>query len=585
MNNEKIAEMFENIADLLELKGEQRFTTLAYEKAARAIGQLPTELEQMVREGSDLKEVHGIGDAISKKITELVQTGKIEFYEKLRAEFPEGIVEMMHVPGLGPRTAGRLWKELGVENLDALEAALKDGRVAAMPRLGTKAAEKLLRNLAEARTRDARMPIARALRAGERMVESLRTACPSIRRLALAGSLRRYEETIGNIDLVCSAGDPQQVLEALEQLPNVTQRLGRTADAASVLLSEGIRADLRVVPDSGFGSALQFYTGNWQQNVMLRERAKALGLELQGDADAATGMIGRYPEEDEVYWRLGLQPVPPELRVGADEVDVAARKAIPRLVEVGDVRGDLHVHTNWTDGRDEMELMVVAARARGLAYVAITDHSVGRGIANGLSLERLAQHMEQVGRVEKQVGGIRVLRGTEMDIRADGSLDYEDGVLEKLDWVIGSIHSAMDQDAEKMTERIIRAMHSPHVDVIGHLTTRLIGERPPIRADFEAIFKAAAETGTALEINASPERLDLKGAHAARARELGVPLVISTDSHNTEAMDNTRFGVAIACRGWCGPRDILNTLPLPDFLAYLALPKLERLKAFHRHGR
>lgn len=585
MNNDKIAEIFKNIADLLELKGEQRFTTLAYEKAARAIGQLPTELEQMVREGSDLKEVPGIGDAISKKITELVQTGKMEFYEKLRAEFPEGIVEMMHIPGLGPKTAGRLWKELGVENLDALEVALKDGRVAAMPRLGTKAAEKLLRNLAGARTRDARMPIARAMRAGERMVESLRTACPSIRRLTLAGSLRRYEETIGNIDMVCSAGDPQQVLEALEQLPNVTQRLGRTADAASVLLSEGIRADLRVVPDSGFGSALQFYTGNRQHNGLLRQRAKALGLELHGDADAATGIIGRYPEEDEMYRHLGLQLVPPELRVGAGEVDAAARKAIPRLVEVGDVRGDLHVHTNWTDGRDEMELMVVAARARGLAYVAITDHSVGRGIANGLNLERLAQHMEQVGRVEKQVGGIRVLRGTEMDIRADGSLDYEDGVLEKLDWVIGSIHSAMDQDAEKMTERIIRAMHSPHVDVIGHLTTRLIGERPPIRADFEAIFKAAAETGTALEVNASPERLDLKDAHAARARELGVLLVISTDSHNTEAMDNTRFGVAIARRGWCGPRDILNTLPLPDFLAYLALPKPERIKAFHRHGR
>jgi DNA polymerase (family 10) len=232
-----------------------------------------------------------------------------------------------------------------------------------------------------------------------------------------------------------------------------------------------------------------------------------------------------------------------------------------------------------------MELMVVAARTRGLTYVAITDHSVGRGIANGLNLERLAQHMEQVVRIEKTVGGIKVLRGTEMDIRADGSLDYEDGILEKLDWVIGSVHSAMDQDAEKMTERIIRAMHSPHVDVIGHLTTRLIGERPPIRADFEAIFKAAAETGTALEVNASPERLDLKDAHVARARELGVPLVISTDSHNTEAMDNTRFGVAIARRGWCEPRDILNTLPLADFLAYLRLPKPERIKAFHRHGR
>jgi DNA polymerase (family 10) len=585
MNNEQIAETFENIADLLELKGEQRFTTLAYERVARTIGQLPTELEQMVREGRDLKEIPGIGDAISKKITELVQTGKLEFYEKLRAEFPEGIVEMLQVPGLGPKTAGRLWKELGVEDLNALEAALKDGRVAAMPRMGAKAAEKLLRNLGEARAKDARMPIARAMRAGERLVESLRSACPGIRRLALVGSLRRYEETIGNIDLVCSAGAPTEVLDALERLPNVSQRLGRSSDSASVLLSEGIRVDLRIVPESGFGSALQFYTGNRQHNTLLRERLKALGSALDSDPDAATGIIGRFAEEDEVYRHLGLQPIPPELRVGAREVEAAARNAIPRLVEVGDIRGDLHVHTNWTDGRDEMELMVVAARTRGLTYVAITDHSVGRGIANGLNLERLAQHMEQVVRIEKTVGGIKVLRGTEMDIRADGSLDYEDGILEKLDWVIGSVHSAMDQDAEKMTERIIRAMHSPHVDVIGHLTTRLIGERPPIRADFEAIFKAAAETGTALEVNASPERLDLKDAHVARARELGVPLVISTDSHNTEAMDNTRFGVAIARRGWCEPRDILNTLPLADFLAYLRLPKPERIKAFHRHGR
>ena len=280
-----------------------------------------------------------------------------------------------------------------------------------------------------------------------------------------------------------------------------------------------------------------------------------------------------------------MQYIPPELRQGVGEVKAAIENRIPRLVEVRDIRGDLHDHSDWSDGRDPMEAMVLAAGERGLEYMAMTDHSVGRGIANGLSVERLERQIEAVRQLERDIGGIRLLCGTEMDIRADGTLDYYDNVLEGLDWVIGSIHSGMGQDSATMTERIIKAMHSPHVDVIGHLSTRLVGERQPVEADYEAIFRAAAETGTALEINASPERLDLRDSHAARARELGVPLVISTDAHTTEALNNTRFGVGVARRAWCEPRHILNTLPFDKFLEYLTTPKSERTEAFARLAR
>ncbi|MBM3944971.1 MAG: DNA polymerase/3'-5' exonuclease PolX, partial [SAR202 cluster bacterium] len=533
MNNAQIAEVFEIIADLLVMKGEQAFTVRAYERVARTIDHLSIELEQLIREGKNLRDIEGIGEAISKKITELVQTGKMPFYEDLKAEFPPGIIDIIQLPGVGPKTAQRLWKEGGIETLDALEAAAKDGRVAAMPRMGAKAAEKILRGIQTARTSDARMPIARASRAAERVAAALIDGCLGLRRLTIAGSLRRFEETIGNIDLVAHADAPAEVLDALEKLPNATERLARSDDSASVMLSEGIRADLRVVRREGYGSTLQYYTGSKSHNEALEAWAKAKGAALP-----APGADDGYEDEEALYGALGLQFIPPELRVGGHEIEVASKHEIPKLVEVADIRGDLHDHTNWTDGRDAMEDMVAAAKARGLQYIAITDHSVGRGIANGLTIERLAQHGALVAEVEQSIGGIRVLRGTEMDIRADGSLDYDEGVLEKLDWVIGSIHSAMDQDEAKMTDRIIKAMRSPHVDVIGHLTTRLIGERPPIRADFEAIFRAAAETGTAMEVNASPERLDLKDTHVARARELGVPLVISTDSHAAESLDN-----------------------------------------------
>ena len=586
MNNARIAEVFENIAGLLEMRGDSVFTIRAYQRAARTIERLPAEVGDMVRQEEDLREIPGIGQAISDKIKELVNTGSLEYYQTLKPEFPEGILDLMHVPGLGPKTTMRVWKELGITNLEELEQSIVDGRLATLPRLGKKTADNILRHIEFARSKGDRMPIGRALRIAEGVMGGLRERCSSITRLVAAGSLRRFEETIGDIDLVCTSANPQEPLDALVALPNVAEVLGHGGTKASVILEEGIQVDLRVVENDLYGSLVQYFTGNQQHNIQLRDYANKMGLSLNeyGITETATGEVQRFSDEESFYARLGLQYVPPELRQGIWEIDLAIQASIPELVRQGDIRGDLHVHTDWSDGRDPMEVMIASAKDRGLEYVAITDHSAGRGIANGLSPQRLRGQMAQLRELEQRIGGIRVLCGTEMDIRADGTLDYSDDILKELDWVIGSIHSAMGQDSGTMTERIIKAMRNPYVSVIGHLSTRLIGERQPIEADYEALFKAAAVTGTALEINASPERLDLKDVHVYRARQLGVPLVISTDAHTVEALDNVMCGEAVARRGWCGPGDILNTLPRQEFLAHLDLQKPQRAQVFAGHG-
>ena len=580
MKNSQIAEIFENVAGLLEMRGDPLYTVRAYQRVARTVERYSVEMDQMVSEGQDLKELPGVGKAISDKITELITTGKLEYYERLRSEFPDGILELMHIPGLGPKTTVRVWKELGVTTVPELEEAIDQGRLADMPRMGEKTAENILRHIQLARTRDGRMPIARAMPISEQVIGLLRERCPSISRLVAAGSLRRFEERIGDIDLVCTAGDPQQVLDTLAGMSNVTEVLGHGGTKASVVLDEGIQVDLRVVEDGLLGPLLQYFTGSRQHVIQLRDYANKIGLSINeyGITNVETGEVEKFSDEESFYRRLGLQYIPPELRQGLWELEAARENRVPELVRQEDMRGDLHVHTDWSDGRDPMELMVAAAKDRGLEYVAITDHSVGRGIANGLTVERLREHMAQIREIEARIGGIRVLRGTEIDIRADGTLDYPDEVLEELDWVVGSVHSAMSQDSAQMTERIIAAMRNPYVSVIGHLTGRLVGEREPISADFEALFRAAADTGTAMEINSSPSRLDLKDVHVHRARELGVPLVISTDSHTVEALDNVRYGIAVANRGWCEPRHILNTMPAKEFLAYLAKGKTERAR-------
>lgn len=582
MNNAQIAEVFQDIANLLEMKGDKPFTIRAYQRAARTIERLPMELADMLRENQNLQEIPGIGKAISDKIAEMVNSNSLAYYDRLKAEFPDGILEVLEIPGLGPKTVKRLWTELDITTVAQLEIAVQDGSLAALPRLGKKTAENIARQIQFQRSKSSRMPIARAQPVCDRVIAALTANCPSIRRLQPGGSIRRCEETIGDIDLVCTADDPAQVLSTLVSLPNVADILGHGDTKASVYLTDGIQVDLRVAADHHFGALLQYFSGNLQHNILLRDRANSLNLSLNeyGVTDRETSEITNFPDEQSLYARLGLQYIPPELRQGEGEVKAALNNEIPALVKLADIRGDLHDHTDWSDGRDTMDEMILAAKQRGLEYLAITDHSVGRAIANGLSPERLQAQVAEVRRAEHRIGGIKLLCGTEMDIRADGSLDYDDCVLERLDWVVASVHSAMNQDAPTMTERIITAMRNPHVDAIGHLSTRLIGERQPVSADYEAIFQAAAQTGTALEINASPERLDLKDSHAARARQLGIPLVISTDAHTTEALHNTRYGIGVARRASCRPQDILNTMPAAEFLEWLRLPKTERMNRF-----
>ncbi len=571
MTNSEIAERFGTIVSLLQMKGEKSFTVRAYQRAERTIERFPRDMDAMVAEGEDLTEIPGVGKAISNKITELVTTGKMSYLERLKDEFPDGVLDLIEIPGLGPKTVVRLWKELDVTSVDALEAAVEDGRVASLPRMGKKSAENIGRAIQFAKSRSDRFPIARAMDISRRVATYLRENCDGVSELVVCGSLRRFEETVGDLDLVCVTSDPSGAMDAMAGMDGVANVLGHGEKKTSVVLESGMQVDLRVCEPQHLGAMLQYFTGNLHHNVRLREIATGLGLSLNeyGLKDVESGSLETHPTEEMLYQRLGLQYIPPELRQGGAEVELARNGGIPRLVELSDIKGDLHTHTDWSDGRDTMEEMILEAKARGLEYIAVTDHSVGRGIANGLSVERLERHGKRLKELESDIGGIRILRGTEMDIRADGSLDYSDEVLDNLDWVVGSVHSAMSQDSATMTERIIKAMRNPRVSAIGHLSTRLIGERRPVDADYDAIFRAAADTGTALEINGSLERLDLKDAHISRARELGASLVINTDAHTTEGLGNMEYGVALARRGWCEPADILNCMDADEFTAWL----------------
>ncbi|MBI2871664.1 MAG: DNA polymerase/3'-5' exonuclease PolX [Chloroflexi bacterium] len=568
MNNAQIAEVFENIAGLLELKGESVFKIRAYQRAARTIEHLPVELARYVQEGKELRELPGIGEAISKKVQELLSTGRLQYYEGLKSEFPDGLLKLMDVPGVGPKTAMRICQDLGISTVEALEKAAQDGRLAELPRLGQKSAENILRHIRSLRSKEDRILVGRALPLAEEVMAELRQRCPGIGHINAAGSLRRWRETVGDIDIMGTACDPEQVIDALVKLPMVVEVLAHGPKKASVYVQAGVQIDLRFVPEEAYGSLLQYFTGSQQHNIRLRDYANRMGLSLSeyGIKHVDTGEVEQFSDEEAFYSRLGLQYIPPELREGGAEIELAARGALPPLVTEDDIRGDLHVHTDWSDGRQPLEVMLQAAAARGYQYVAITDHSAGRGIANGLSPERLREQVRLLRSLDGRFNGMRVLCGSEVDIRADGSLDYPDELLAELDVVVASVHSSMAQPADKMTERIIRAMRNKYVTVIGHPSTRLLGSRDPIDADWEALFRAAAETGTVLEVNSSPERLDLKDLHAMRARELGAPLLISTDAHATGHLANMRFGVHVARRAWCQARDILNTLPREEFL-------------------
>lgn len=556
--NDELAATFELLADLLELDGADAFRLAAYRRAAGRIRESAVPVAKLALEGKATR-LSGIGATIEKKIVEIARTGDLEALAKLRARIPTGLVDVMHVPGLGPKTARKLWLELGVTSLDELRVAAEAGRLRALPGLGPKTEEKVLQGLrgaAAAGTERHRHLLGRVLPFIEAVVAELR-ADPASDRVSEAGSVRRRVETVKDVDVIATATDPEALIGRLVTAPWVADVVARGQTKATVVSGDGLQLDFRVVPPACYGNLLQHFTGSKAHNVALREDAVRRGLSVSeyGVETVETGEVVTHATEEELYAYLGYAWIPPELREGAGELEAARAGMLPALVEREDVRGDLHVHTDWSDGRATLEEMVVAAQSRGYEYVAVCDH------AGRLRGGRLEAQAERIAELNARLDGLRVLSGVEVDIRADGSLGLDDAALAARDWVVASVHSDFDEPPERITARILAAIEHPYVDCIGHPTGRRIGRRAPVELDLEAIVARAVETGTCLEINGQPERLDLRDAHVRLAVEAGARLVVSSDAHSVEGLAYLDLAVATARRGWATASSVLNTLP------------------------
>lgn len=568
MRNAEVAALLDEIADLLELKGENRFRVGAYRTAARRIENLVEGVEELWASGH-LEDVPGVGESIAAKVGEYLQTGHSSYLASLRKEVAPGLRELLTVPGVGPARAQIIHRELGIRTIAELEEAARQHRLRTLPGIREKTEEKILREVERLQQRTRRMLLGVALPAAEEVVRLLR-GDPLVRRIEPAGSLRRMKETIGDIDLLASSEHPEKVTEAFARLPIVKEVLGRGPTKASVLTRDNLQIDLRVVEPESYGAALQYFTGNKEHNIALREMAIRRGYKLSeyGLFDEATGRRLAGEDEADIYRRLGLEWMHPELRENRGELEAAATGRLPRLVTREELKADFQMHTDWSDGSATLQEMAEACRRMGYRYAVISDHSQGLGVARGLSPERLEGQRREIERLNGRIAPFRLLAGSEVDIRSDGSLDYPDHVLSRLDLVIAAVHSGFEQSSERMTERIIRAIRNPHVDVLAHPTGRLLGRREGYDVDLERVLQEAARLGVAVEINASPERLDLNDVWSRRARELGVKLAIDSDAHAPGQLTFVRYGVAVARRGWLEKGDVLNTLPLDDLLAW-----------------
>ncbi|HLB65128.1 MAG TPA: DNA polymerase/3'-5' exonuclease PolX [Anaerolineales bacterium] len=570
MNNRDAAQVFYNIADLLEIKGEQIYKVLAYRRAAESILSLGRDLRGVWKEGG-LETIPGVGKAIGAKIDELLRTGKLGFYEELKAEVPATLAEVLRVGDVGPKKAARFWKELGITTLDQLERAARDGRLRGLSGMGEKSEARILASIEALRRRQSgRIPIGTARPIAESLLQRLRQA-PDVAKAEMAGSLRRWRETVGDLDLIVGATDPDAVMQAVRQFPEIARIKGQGETKFSAELVDGLRVQLWVHPPERFGTALQYATGSQAHNVRLRERALDLGLSLSEHGfKRSDGKEILCAEEAEVYQRLGLPWIPPELREDQGEVQAASAGRLPELVTLEALHGELHSHTDWSDGQNTIEEMARGARSAGLSYLVISDHSQSLGVVNGLTVERLRMQWEAIAEAQHRLGdSILVLRGAEVEIRADGELDYPDEILAALDVVTASVHTSLRQSRERVTARMLSAVRNPHVDVIGHPTGRMVGGRDPAELDLEAVLAAARESGVALEINAHPARLDLKDAHARRAVETGCRLAINSDAHSPADLELRPYGVATARRGWVGAESVVNAWPRERLLAWL----------------
>ncbi len=572
--NYDVARIFLEIAEALELSGQDPYRVRAYRNAARTLLSLEEPLAEIRRRG-ELLSLPGIGESLAAKIAEILDSGRLRQHDELMEHFPPGVAAMMHVPGVGPRTAQTLFRELGLTSVEELEHAAREGRLRALKGFGAKTEANILQNIARLRTRRQRIPLARAYPLAQQVIHLLRAAAP-VRDIEAAGSLRRMTEDVGDIDILVTSDDPAAVMAAVTRLPFVQRVLATGPTKTSVLSEQDVQVDVRVVAPENFGAALQYFTGSKEHNVKLRTLAVRQGLKLSeyGIFRGDTRLGGA--TEEEMYRPLGILMYPPELREDRGEIERGLAGVPPDFVEERHLRGDLHVHTNASDGRASLRAMVEAARERGFTYVAISDHSPARGNARGLSAARLRAQAREIRALNRELTDITILAASEVDIRRDGTLDYPDDVLAELDLCLASVHSAFNLSREEQTARLLRAIDSPFLDIIAHPTGRLVGTRDPIELDMRRVMTAAAAHEVALEINSWPERLDLNDAHILLARELGVPLVIDTDAHAPEHFDNLKFGVATARRGWATPADILNTIPLSQLLPRLRRNRLRK---------
>jgi DNA polymerase (family 10) len=571
VRNDEVVEVLNALGDLLEIKGENRFRVNAYRDAARHVESLTEGLDQILAEGR-IRAIPGVGEAIALKIQELVATGKLEYYERLKQEVPDSLRELLQIPGLGPKKVKLVYDSLKVRDLSDFRAALADGRMATLPGMGEKTVQNLQREVERFQQRGSRSPLGTALPLVQGIIADLRAACPSILRISEAGSVRRRRDTIGDLDIIVSSDHQEEVLDAFVKLPLVQEVIGHGDTKASILGPREQQVDLRAVPREAWGAALLYFTGSKAHNVKLREMGIRRGWRLNeyGLNETATGRVVAAAEEEDIYAAFGLPLIPAEMREDTGEIEAGLAGRLPRIVDISDIRGELHSHSDWSDGQATIETMWGTARDKGLEFLALTDHTQSLGVANGLTVDRLRQQSAIVDGINRRNAGPRLLHGVELEIRADGTLDFPDEVLADLDVVVASVHSGFAQTREKMTARLLAAARNPHVDVIGHPSGRLIGRRESYDVDLEALMRACAETGTALEINANPSRLDLDDAHARRALELGCWLAIDTDAHEPANFDLLQYGIATARRGWIGPERVLNCLTLDALLKHLA---------------
>ncbi|MCS7203080.1 MAG: DNA polymerase/3'-5' exonuclease PolX [Thermodesulfovibrio sp.] len=565
MKNVEIARIFNEIAEFLEILNENPFRIRAYKKAAKSIESLSSSVDELSEE--DIIKIPGIGKDLLGKIKEYLSTGKVALHEELKEKIPYGVITLMDIPGIGPKTAKFLYETLNIKSIQDLEKALDEGKLKGLPGFGAKTEENIRKGIASFKRGIERKPLFKVLPIANEIL-SLMKQNKYILKIEIAGSLRRWKDTVKDIDIICAASENEKVIEYFIKLPHIKEVVAKGETKVSAILKESIQIDLRVVEEKSFGAALAYFTGSKEHNIRVRELAKQRGLKINEYGvfrESDEKFIGGSSEE-EVYQVVGLPWIPPELREDRGEIEAALKNALPKIISLEDIKGDLHIHSNYSDGFNSIEEIVAAALKRNYKYIAITEHSKGLGVAKGLTEDRIFEQKKEIERLRKRYPQIVILQGIEVNILQDGSLDLKDDTLKELDLVIASVHSAFKQEEKEMTKRVIKAIMNPYVHIIGHPTGRLIGEREPYKIDIDEVIKAASDYGKFLEINSYPLRMDLNDINAKKAKEKGVKLVVNTDAHSITQLDYIVYGVSVAKRAWLETHNILNTFEVEELM-------------------